>query len=223
MARSKHSREARKPPQQTRARVTVAAILDGAIRVLEQEGHEAATTSRIAEVAGVSVGTLYQYFANRDAIVDALQEREFERATEMLERTLGSSTFGSEREVAHAVIGGLLELYRAAPSLHRLFVLTGLHVTPAERVRAFDLRSIEFVRSFLSMTPWPVSQKNPAVTAFILYQSVRATMLAYLLEAPPSISDQVLVEELTDLVLSYLQGRNERRAVQSHATNGDGR
>ena len=208
MTHSKRSREARKPPQQPRARVTVAAILDGAIRVLEQEGHQAATTSRIAEVAGVSVGTLYQYFANRDAIVDALQEREFQRATAMLERTLGSSNFSSEREVAQAVIDGLLELYRAAPALHRLFVLDGLRVTPAERVRAFDLRSIEFLRSFLSMTPWPVAGKSPAVTAFILYHSVRATMLAYMLEAPPSISDRVLVDELTDLVLSYLQGHN---------------
>jgi len=204
MTKAKRAAPSRKPPQQSRARVTVAAILEATIRVLEQEGAEAATTSRIAEVAGVSVGTLYQYFANRDAIVDALQEREFERASEMLQRTLGSADFTSERQLARAVISGLLELYRAAPALHRLFVLDGLRITPAERVRAFDLRSIEILRSFLSVTPWPVASRNPAVTAFILYQSVRATMLAYMLEAPPSISDVVLVDELTDLVLCYL-------------------
>ena len=60
----------RKKPRQARAQATVDAILEGTIRILEQEGLDAATTTRIAEVAGVSVGTLYQYFSHRDAILD---------------------------------------------------------------------------------------------------------------------------------------------------------
>ncbi len=88
MSKRHESNTARKGPQQQRSKVTVSAILDATVRVLEQEGSDAATTSRIAEVAGVSVGTLYQYFANRDAILDALQDREFERASEMMSRIL---------------------------------------------------------------------------------------------------------------------------------------
>ncbi len=68
----------RKKPQQARAQQTVHAILEATVQVLEREGPEAATTTRIAEVAGVSVGTLYQYFSHRDAIFDALQDTEDE-------------------------------------------------------------------------------------------------------------------------------------------------
>ncbi|MBV9949075.1 MAG: helix-turn-helix transcriptional regulator, partial [Myxococcales bacterium] len=64
----------RKRPKQARAQATVSAILEATIQVLEREGLEAATTTRIAEAAGVSIGTLYQYFSHRDAILDALQD-----------------------------------------------------------------------------------------------------------------------------------------------------
>ena len=92
MSRRSTIKAARKPPQQSRSRVTVSTILDAAVRVLDQEGADAATTTRIAEVAGVSVGTLYQYFGNRDSILDALQDREFERATEFMTRVLAESS-----------------------------------------------------------------------------------------------------------------------------------
>jgi AcrR family transcriptional regulator len=86
MSKRHESNAARKGPKQQRSKVTVSAILDATVRVLEQEGSDAATTSRIAEVAGVSVGTLYQYFANRDAILDALQDREFCRTASSIAR-----------------------------------------------------------------------------------------------------------------------------------------
>jgi AcrR family transcriptional regulator len=62
----------RREPRQARSRATVAAIREAAARVLVAEGYERATTNRIAEVAGVSIGTLYQYFDSRDAVLDAL-------------------------------------------------------------------------------------------------------------------------------------------------------
>jgi AcrR family transcriptional regulator len=193
----------RKGPQQ-RAKATVSAILDGMVRVLEQEGSDAASTSRVAEVAGVSVGTLYQYFANRDALLDALQDREFERATEMMQRVLASGAYASDREAARAVIEGLLELHSAAPALHRLLVVEGLRVTPTDRVQAFDMRIIAAIRSFLGLANVRMRRKNLDAAAFVVYQAVRATMLACLLERPPGLDAKTLVDEITDLVLRYL-------------------
>src|SRR6476620_3538175 len=71
MSRRAANKAGRNPPQQSRSRATVSTILDATVRVLDREGADAATTTRIAEVAGVSVGTLYQYFGNRDSILDA--------------------------------------------------------------------------------------------------------------------------------------------------------
>lgn len=204
MSKRYESNAARKGPKQQRSKVTVAAILDATVQVLEREGSDAATTSRIAEVAGVSVGTLYQYFANREAILDALQDREFERATEMMSRVLSRGAYRTDREVARAVVEGLLELHSASPALHRLLVVQGLSVTPAERVQAFDMRIIAVVKSFLSLAKLRIRRSNLDAAAFVIYQAVRASMLAAVVERPPGLDSDTLVDELTDLVLRYL-------------------
>jgi AcrR family transcriptional regulator len=180
------------------------AILDAMVRVLDREGEAAATTTRVAEVAGVSIGTLYQYFSDRDAMLDALQDREFERTMELMERVLASNGKRSPRETAQEVVEGLLGLYAAAPGLHRALALDGLRVTPTERVRAFDMRVVSVVRSFLAVSGWPVRRKNLDAAAFVIFQSVRATMLARMLEAPPGLDDRTITEEVTDLVVRYL-------------------
>jgi AcrR family transcriptional regulator len=209
----------RNQPRQSRSRVTVSVILDAAVRIFEQEGTDAATTSRIAEVAGVSVGTLYQYFGNRDAILSALQDREFERASAMLERVLVSSNGASGRDVARAVIEELLKLYRAAPALHRVLAVEGLRVTPTERVLAFDQRAVGAIKAFLAFVGGGVRRDNVDAAAFVVYQSVRAVMLAYFLVRPSGIDDRALTEELADLVERYLvepgtpsRGRAKRSA-----------
>src|SRR5580698_3008939 len=66
----------RKAPTQRRATATVEAILEAAARILETQGLEGYTTNAVAERAGVSIGSLYQYFPNRDALTAALIERE---------------------------------------------------------------------------------------------------------------------------------------------------
>jgi AcrR family transcriptional regulator len=204
MSKRHESNAARKGPKQQRSKVTVAAILDATVQVLERQGSDAASTSRIAEVAGVSVGTLYQYFANREAILDALQDREFERATEMMNRVLSRGAYHSDREVARAVIEGLLELHSAAPTLHRVLVVAGLSVTPTERVQAFDMRIIAVIKSFLSLAKVRIRRANLDAAAFVVYQAVRASMLACVVERPAGLDSETLVDELTDLVLRYL-------------------
>ena len=214
MSRRPAIKSARKPPQQSRSKVTVSTILDATVRVLDQEGAEAATTTRIAEVAGVSVGTLYQYFGNRDAILEALQTREFERATQMMQRVLSNPDHASDRNVARSVIEELLRMYRAAPALHRILALEGMRVTPTERVLAFDIQIVNAIKAFLQLAGSRIRRKHVDGAAFVVYQSVRASMLAYLLENPSGVDDAALVEELTDLIVIYLTGAEETKPAR---------
>jgi len=71
--KSKHQIGVRKPAQ-SRSRQSFAAIVEASAHVLEEQGYKGATTNRIAERAGVSVGTLYQYFRSKDEIFTALIE-----------------------------------------------------------------------------------------------------------------------------------------------------
>lgn len=204
MTRRTALRSPRNQPRQPRSRVTVSAILDAAIRVLDRQGLGEMTTSRVAEVAGVSVGTLYQYFAHREAIIEALQDRELQRADSMLERLLKNPQPPSDRELSRAVVEELLRLYRAAPALHRVLAVEGLRVAPPERVLAFDARSVARVKAFLSVAGARIRPSNLEAAAFVIYQSVRATMLSYLLAAPASVDDDVIASELTELIVCYL-------------------
>jgi AcrR family transcriptional regulator len=78
----------RKLPQQARSTELVAAILEAATLVLAKEGATRFTTARVAEKAGVSVGSVYQYFPNKASILFRLQSDEWQRTTEMLKRIL---------------------------------------------------------------------------------------------------------------------------------------
>lgn len=89
----------RKQPVQGRSKHTVAALLEATIRVLDEVGGEGLTTTRVAEVAGVSVGTLYQYFPNRDALINALLADHLEGSIGALEREAVASA-GLSRAVA---------------------------------------------------------------------------------------------------------------------------
>lgn len=78
----------RKKPRQARANDLVAAVLQAAVQVLAAEGAQRFTTTRVAERAGVSVGSIYQYFPNKAAILFRLQADEWQETTAMLRKTL---------------------------------------------------------------------------------------------------------------------------------------
>jgi AcrR family transcriptional regulator len=93
----------RKNPQQTRSAQLVAAVLEAATRVLAREGAYRFTTARVAEAAGVSVGSLYQYFPNKEAILFRLQADEWRQTMSQLERILIDPSTPAPRRIRAAV------------------------------------------------------------------------------------------------------------------------
>lgn len=108
MARRRTSSvSSRKQPQQARSSELVAAILDAAVQVLTKEGAQRFTTARVAERAGVSVGSLYQYFPNKASILFRLQSDEWRQTTAMLREILEDATrlpLDRLRALVHAFI-----------------------------------------------------------------------------------------------------------------------
>ena len=113
----------RKAPSQERSRLTFEAILDAAAQVFEQHGYAAGTTNRIAERAGVSIGSLYQYFPNKDAILIALTERHIEEGRSVIAPLLARLDQGTSLAPAlEGLVGAMVELHRQRPALHRVLV-----------------------------------------------------------------------------------------------------
>jgi AcrR family transcriptional regulator len=121
----------RKQPKQARSAELVAAILEAAVQVLAKEGAQRFTTARVAEKAGVSVGSLYQYFPNKAAILFRLQSDEWRQTSELLRgilqdrqrpplerlRTLVQAFIRSECDEAavRVALDDAAPLYRDAP------------------------------------------------------------------------------------------------------------
>jgi len=125
----------RKTPRQARARATAEALVEAAARILETEGRAALTTNRIAERAGASVGSLYQYFSNREAIVAALAARE--RAALLAEVRAAAAAGGAPRATLSAMLEAALRHQFARPRL--ALALEALEQEVDQREDAADL------------------------------------------------------------------------------------
>lgn len=115
-----HLTRPRKTPRQERSRATVDRILDAAARIFDAVGYRATTTNDVAAAAGISIGSLYQYFPNKDALLVALAERHVAEATALIE------TYFAGVDAEHdldEVVAELVEVVVAMHGLDRLHLL----------------------------------------------------------------------------------------------------
>lgn len=109
----------RKEPRQERARTTVEAILEAAARILDRQGWGRFTTNAVAEAAGVSIGSLYQYFPNKLALVEAILRRHFD---DVLSALRFADEHTSRIERIEGLVSGMIAAHSIHPSLHRVLL-----------------------------------------------------------------------------------------------------
>lgn len=95
-------------------------MLDAVTIVLKRHGPDAVTTNRICKAAGVSIGSLYQYFPDKQAIYRALHQRHVDEVSRVIEHALTERTSGSLEDFACALTHGLADVHAADPELHQL-------------------------------------------------------------------------------------------------------
>ena len=114
----------RKLPSQKRAKITVDTILEAAAQVFTELGYAACTTNKIAERAGVSIGSLYQYFPNKDAIIVSLTEKMFRDGLDIMEGLVEDMDDMqiTHRQIPRRFIEGMVAVHMKNPKLHKLLV-----------------------------------------------------------------------------------------------------
>lgn len=193
----------RKRPQQRRSREMVRALIDATAKVIQEYGLDDTTTGRIAERAGVSVGSLYQYFADKDALIEALMDSLAEdiagglKALPLMDnRDLHDIVDASIRfgfSVLHSRDGLYLELVR---NWHRL---------PTDRMvdqlqqHFMELARLYFIKHYRD---YPID--NLQVRVFIITNSVLFTLVRHISQHRALIREDELAAELTRLVAGYL-------------------
>lgn len=144
---------ARKRPQQARSTVTVDAIFEATIQVLLAEGIHRLTTTRVAQRAGVSVGTMYQYFPHKQALLYALNERYLDRLAERVEETCSKLHGKSTGEM----VTGLVEVYWRAKTersdVTRVLYSSAVELDNAALIEGFAMRMDRATSAMLVTAP----------------------------------------------------------------------
>lgn len=201
---------ARKRPSQARSRETVAAILEAAARVFEAHGYAAGTTNRIAARAGVSIGSLYEYFPNKDAIVVALAERELEseraEITRLLEATRGEALAVVLRRFVEGVVG----FHLRRPGLHRMLFDEAEHPPEAH---ACVLRYEESLAHSLAAI---LQRRRPSlpdvdVAAHLIVQTTESLAHRFALRGIHELDRAGFVDEVARLLAGYVGASHRRR------------
>jgi AcrR family transcriptional regulator len=217
MTARKQRLEPRKPPVQKRSKATVDDLLSAAAQVFEAHGYAAGTTNRIAERAGVSIGTLYQYFPSKEAIAVALLERHIADTDRRLHEWVGHmiATQHGLHAALHDYVTGMLEIHFGRPRLQHIL----LEETPLpERVHQAKLeaerRAAKTVAGLLRVYP-EIRHASLDQVGFLVVQTVES--LTHRFAAHPDeqiISRSSFIDELVVMLEAYLSCSEPREQRQ---------
>ena len=193
----------RRHPKQRRARQTVEAVLDAVIRILKREGSSAVTTNRIAEVAGVSIGSVYQYFPDKQAIFIALHRRHIDQVDRIIQTKLVEHASVPLDELMRAMIEGMIEAHSSDPELYPLLATQVPH--RADGTSDFGVRLHGAFRLALASRAHELRPgRDLDDLAFVVANLVESLSHAALFRRPPRLSLAGAKAEVLRAVLAYL-------------------
>ncbi|HEX2561112.1 TetR/AcrR family transcriptional regulator [Phenylobacterium sp.] len=198
----------RKIAAQARSRATVDALLEATARILVSEGFDRASTNRIAAAAGVSVGSLYQYFPSKEAVVAAVIARHNRDLMQVVRDVLEEAASQPLDEGVRKLVAAAIEAHRIDPTLHRVLVEQIPRTGALEDVEAFNQETFALFRAYLERHRAELRPVDLDLAAFVSVTSVEAVTHTAVLHRPDILSDEAvgrLVDETTRLVLGYLR------------------
>lgn len=189
----------RRAPRQERSRQTVEAVLQAVERVLQREGADALTTNRIADAAGVSIGSVYQYFPDKRSIFTALHQRHAEQVRQVIETTIALHAGTSLDAFTCALVTALLDVHGADQRLHEITS----EVVPESTLGFRRALQATFERVISTLEPGPRGLQMQAVLPHLVEALVHGGMAQR--PAPVSLDD--LKEEAIRAVRAYLSAQ----------------
>lgn len=200
----------RKRPKQERSQATVQAILSATAHILIEDGYDKLTTNRVADRAGVSIGSLYQYFPNKKALIFALAEHHANEMMQLAQHHLSglgvddasSPEHRSIEEVLRRIVKAALAAHAVNPELHRV-----LHeqVPHREVMQQFDPSKMEdMLRSFFAERQDRLQPKNLDLTVFMVERTIRAIIYGAMIDRPQSFKAEELEQEIMTMLSAYL-------------------
>jgi AcrR family transcriptional regulator len=194
---------ARRPAKTRIGHDIVEAILDAAAAILAEGGYAALTTNHLAERAGVSIGSLYHYFPNKEAIITKLAERMAERAATLLAARRRDVPAGIDKErVVRSLSTTLMSQELGSPATRRALLMDVPRswIESAERARGALVHRL--LAELLSERE-TVRDGDDELMAFVLAHAVRGIVEGALIHRPELFGSAALADEIYELVSRY--------------------
>jgi len=198
----------RKIASQERSRMTVEALLEATARILMKEGYDRASTNRIADAAGVSIGSLYQYFPSKEALVAAVIDRHTQGMMQVVREALVKMAMRPIEEAARELVRVMIDAHRVDPKLHRVLVEQVPRVGRLDNIQAIDREAYALVRAYLEAHCDELGIADRDMAAFVCVTTVEALTHAAVVHRCEVLSDEranAFVDEVTTLILRYLK------------------
>ncbi len=196
--------EPRKRPRQTRSRATVEAIFEATIQVLRVEGLRRLTTIRVAERAGASVGTLYQYYPNKQALLFGVLQRHLVRVGEAVGKAAAAVHRAPLATMVPAVVAAFVRAKTERIDEARALYVVAAELDARELVRATEDQGVVALAQMLATAADARFANLDLVTRVFLGAMVGPMRAMLEGEAPPRIR-RALPAQLESLCLGYLQ------------------
>jgi AcrR family transcriptional regulator len=199
----------RKHATQARSRATVEALVDATARILVREGFDKASTNRIAEVAGVSVGSLYQYFPSKEAIVVAVARRHHGDLIRVVRGALAKASGQTLEQGIGALVAAAIEAHRVDPSLHRVLAEEVPRVGGLADAGSFNQDNHALFRAYLESHAGEVRVVDLELATFMCVTTIEALTHTAVLHHAESFADdamEALAGQATRLITGYLTG-----------------
>ncbi len=194
----------RRKPRQTRAQETAQCILQATAQILVSRGFKDCSTNHIAERAGVSIGTLYQYFADKQSILLELFRLEIEKDALFIQNTLQELENQPIEIVIKKLVSVTLKRLSENPRLRQILLLEVSSSRQTEKLRGIKDELSELLSSYLKSHPQFHIRHDIRLEVLIIVNSVEAALYAAIQEYGPRLKHRILVAEVSDLVLRYL-------------------
>jgi AcrR family transcriptional regulator len=198
----------RKNASQARSRATVDALVEATARILVRESFDRASTNRIAEEAGVSIGSLYQYFPSKEALVAAVIDRHQQELMQVARGTLAAVAALPLEQAVRKLVIVAIEAHRVAPRLHRVLAEQIPRIGKLKDLEVFKRENYALFRTYLEFHREEIRALDLDVAAFVCVTSIEALTHTAVLHHPEVLADEAavtLVDEATRLIVRYLQ------------------
>jgi AcrR family transcriptional regulator len=207
----------RRMPTQERAQRTIETLFDATLQLVEQEGEAGLTTNRIAEKAGFSVGTLYQYFPTKEALLLALIHRERRLAMAEIETLLERAIQerAHPRDTLRAMVRVLIRSFGCGPRLRRAMVKLAWRMDHHENITQALRESAERNAMAMARADHPELRAPTPAMMFVATRAVMGAIRSASLEDSPLLGSPEFEDELVGMLWGMLRAGHAPAATSS--------